>query len=106
MRFSLRSLLLATAFAAIALAGHMLALKVVMYEIHSSGLIPTGDNNSMLYGTWLRTMPRALWMWMPLLFVAFAAGRRKLDVPLLLAFVVCEVGAIGLMQVMFWLDGN
>jgi len=94
MRFSLQTMLLATAFVAITVAGYCAGWRT-FYEIEG---LPQFWFSFTAFGH-ARALIEGLWVWLPLLFFAFAAGARRLTVRMLIAFAVCECGAIALLPI-------
>ncbi len=92
MRFSLRTFLLSTAFAAIVVGGFCTGWRVTydLAEIPQLWFAATAFNH-------VRSMAATFWMWLPFIFVAFAAGAKRLTVRLVIVFALCEASAIGLL---------
>jgi hypothetical protein len=80
-QFRISTLLSLTAFVAIVCGGYV-GIRV----------IAGGD---LTWFAW-RTLAIFSPMWLPLVFAAYACGRRKLTVPLLVAFAIGEAVSLGI----------
>jgi len=89
IRFSLRALLLATAFIATTIAGWLAVPRWI---------------------GWLSVSPLATAAalspyWVPFVFVAYMIGRRELGGRVVLAFFVAEVAVFGPVLWVYWTNG-
>jgi hypothetical protein len=83
MKFTVSTLLLVTAFAAIVF-GSICAWASFVYR----------DNEPIWYV--LRAIAVTIPLWLPFSFAGFAVGRKKIRAPLLIVLVVAQIAAFGI----------
>ncbi len=86
-QFGTKSILLATAVVAITCGGVIATGRIW----RPGGLSPIPYDRILLM--FLANAP----IWTPVVFVAFALGRKKLTVPMTIAFALMEAAAIGIL---------